>query len=129
MKLIIAGSRHLTLNSWEIDDFLKKANLYGRITQVVSGVSPTGIDKSGEIWASDRGIDVLEFPANQAKYGRSAGPKRNQAMAKYADALLLCWDGHSPGSLNMFKEARLQEIPVHDFRFMFGEYWKYLGTM
>jgi hypothetical protein len=48
------------------------------------------------------------------KHGRSAGPKRNRKMAEYSDALLLIWDGESPGSSSMKKAMIALGKPVFE---------------
>lgn len=46
--------------------------------------------------------------------GKAAGPIRNRAMAEYADALILVWDGSSRGSGNMLGEARRHDLRVFE---------------
>jgi hypothetical protein len=53
------------------------------------------------------------------KYGKSAGPIRNRAMAEYAGALIAIWDGSSRGTLNMIETAKKLELKV--FIYNFGE--------
>lgn len=60
----------------------------------------------GEQWAKSESITVKEFPADWDTYGRPAGQIRNRAMAKYADALILIWDGVSRGSAGMLRYAK-----------------------
>lgn len=112
MKTIIAGTRTLTdfditLAAIEASDF--------DITEVVSGMA-SGPDTHGVRYAQANGIPVKRFPANWREYGRSAGPRRNEAMAKYADALILVWDGESRGSRNMLLHARAAGLKVFVYR-------------
>jgi len=101
MKLIIAGSRHLYVTYDQLADFLtEKLGCWTHVTEIVSG-GARGIDASGEDFAKRYELKLTTFPAEWYKYGKSAGPKRNFQMAKYADALLLIWDGQSRGSANM----------------------------
>ena len=60
--------------------------------EIASGAAK-GADKLGEQYAKERGFKLTKFPANCNKYGKTAGPKRNQQMAQYADALIAIWDG------------------------------------
>ena len=100
MKVIIAGSR-------TIHDYALVVNAMQRcgfnVTEVVCGMA-TGIDRLGEQWAIANGITVKEMPADWNRHGRAAGPIRNRAMAKYADAAVIIWDGKSRGSRNMVNE-------------------------
>ena len=121
MKLIIAGSR--TLNPGPA--FICSLITHFKIPtpkEVVSGRAK-GVDTAGERWAKacqERDQDpyhynVKEFPANWNKYGKSAGYRRNEQMADYADALLLIWDGESRGSMHMKNIMSLdKKKPVYE---------------
>lgn len=101
MKLIIAGSR--TINDFSIvyeafADLIRNKLL--SITEIVSGCA-IGVDTLAIKLGNILDIPVKKFPADWNKYGKSAGYKRNQQMAEYADILLLIWDGQSKGSKHM----------------------------
>lgn len=102
MKLIIAGSRTISLTPDTIADILTHFGV-DEITEVVSGTAG-GMDKAGEAFASSYDLPVKRFPADWDKLGKAAGHIRNAAMAKHGDSLLLIWDGSSRGSANMKKE-------------------------
>lgn len=110
MKLIIAGTRNFT-NYQKLrkacDHFLQDQNNI----EIVSGAC-RGADKLGEQYAKERNIKITRFPANWNKYGKAAGPKRNQQMASYADALIVFWDGKSKGTLNMIEFANKNKLSV-----------------
>ena len=109
MKLIIAGSRHLTGPSIKAK-VIMTLNHYASVrkiipTEIVCGMAD-GIDTIGCNIARENNIPVKEFPANWKKYGRTAGPIRNREMAEYADACFVFYDGKSIGSKNMIKQAK-----------------------
>jgi len=109
MKVIIAGSRHIT------DYGALKAlveNTGWDIEEVVSG-GCRGVDVMGEQWAEERGIPVRTFVADWARFGREAGELRNREMANYADGLILLWDAKSPGASCMLRESAKAGIPIH----------------
>ena len=115
MKLIIAGSRHLTVGESTIRRavaLFRTENHKWTITEIVSGGCPTGADAYGEHWAEMMEVPIKRFPADWAKYGKSAGPRRNQEMADYADGLLLIWDGESRGSRNILHRALMNSLPT-----------------
>lgn len=56
-------------------------------TEILCGMAK-GADVGGRKWAERRGIAVREFPAQWAKYGKAAGPMRNEEMAKVADMVI-----------------------------------------
>jgi len=102
MRVIVAGSRSVsdfTLVSWVIEQSGFP------ISELVSG-GARGVDRLGERYALERGIPVRVFPARWARYGRQAGFFRNSAMALYADALVLVWQGSSRGSALMLRIAQ-----------------------
>ena len=108
MKVIIAGSRHIT----DADALRALIDSTGwDITEVVSG-GCRGVDIMGEEWATERCIPVRTFVADWAQYGREAGELRNREMAHYADGLILLWDAKSPGASCMLRESAKADIPI-----------------
>ena len=111
MKLIIAGSRTFT-------DYKKLCEVCNQILQdqnnieIVSGAYYRGADKLGEKYAIEKGFKLTKFPADWNKFGRAAGPKRNEQMANYADALIAFWDGKSKGTNNMSDLAKSNHLNV-----------------
>lgn len=111
MKVIIAGSRHLLINSRTIDGIVKASGF--EITEVVSGHC-RGIDTDGEYWARRHEIPTKLFPADWKQWGKSAGPIRNNEMAQYAEALILIWDGRSKGSFDVLNRAKQYHLKIHE---------------
>ena len=100
MKTIIAGSRGITDHQ---EMYYLMSQIWPdtiNITEVISGTA-AGVDTWGESWAKGFGIPVKSFPADWDKYGKAAGYIRNDEMAKYADACIIFWDGHSKGTQHM----------------------------
>lgn len=81
--------------------------------RIVCGVA-AGVDRAGETYANKMNLEISYFPANWEKFGKAAGPIRNLEMAKFADALLLIWDGKSRGSANMKKEMQQLKKPIYE---------------
>ena len=115
MRTIICGSRHFGAGPFSEKDYdLMKsvlANLRWKPTEVVCGMAK-GADTLGESWAKANNIPVAYFPANWAKFGRAAGPKRNKEMADYAEACVAFLFEDSRGTANMIKLATKKGIPV-----------------
>ncbi|SDX74851.1 Protein of unknown function [Lutibacter oricola] len=111
MKLIIAGTRTFTDYKklcTECDNILQdQSNI-----EIVSGAYYRGADKLGELYAKQRGYKITRFPAYWNKFGRAAGPKRNQHMANYADTLIAFWDGESRGTKNMIQLAEIRGLKI-----------------
>jgi hypothetical protein len=104
-KLIIAGSRDLNLHyPLCISDFVTHFLDISRPKEIVSG-GAKGIDIAGEEYAATRYINIKRFLPDYKSYPSKVAPiMRNKEMAKYADGLLLIWDGESRGSANMKEE-------------------------
>lgn len=85
--------------------------------EVVSGTAK-GADQMGEFWAEEHGVLVTTFPADWDRFGRSAGYRRNEDMAKYSDVLVAFWDGHSRGTKHMIDLALEHSLEVHVFRYV-----------
>lgn len=113
MKVIIAGSRHIQgVGMLDFIESVVRASGFD-VTEVVCGMAP-GIDTYGREWADFKWKPVRKLPADWKKHGKAAGPIRNREMAKYADALILIWDGKSRGSANMLDQARVHGLQVHE---------------
>lgn len=116
MNVIIAGCR--TFNDYEL---LKRevesfaGPLLSKVT-VVSGHA-SGADKLGERFAEEHGLPVIIKPADWATYGRAAGPKRNEEMARISSALVAFWDGKSRGTKSMIELARKHGLRVKVVKF------------
>jgi len=90
MIIGIIGSRKR--NSEE--DFALVKNKFFEIYKdgdwICSGGCPIGGDEFAHRIHKEYSIPYLEFPANWKKYGKSAGFKRNGAIAKFSDVLIAC---------------------------------------
>lgn len=101
MKVLIAGSRTIhdkqyvfaCINSLNLD-----------ITEIVSGGAP-GVDALGEEYARANNIPIRQFFPDWIKHGKKAGVLRNKEMVKYADFVIVIWDGCSKGALSTIREA------------------------
>lgn len=117
IRVIIAGSRKFNdqdLFDKTVNNIL--ANYNTNELEIVSGAC-AGADAMGEEYAKNHNIRLAEFPAYWSKYGKSAGPIRNEQMAKYAAeadrGILIAFPiGESRGTRNMIKLARQYGLEV-----------------
>ena len=76
-----------------------------------------GADALGEHFANTYEYEVIRFPAEWDRYGKSADYRRNAEMAKYASeaygVLFAFWDGQSKGTKHMFDLAKRYGLEVH----------------
>lgn len=118
MKCIIAGSRSIRGGNY-VDKAMRLCPFTLDITEVLSGKAQ-GVDTLGERWAEKHGIPVKDFPAGwrdaDGVLDRSAGHRRNEQMAVYAEALVAVWDGQSPGTADMIRRARKHRLEIFIFR-------------
>ena len=117
-RLIIAGGRDFTdyvmLRS-TVDKLLRNKIRKEKIV-VICGMAK-GADMLGARYANERGYKIRYFPADWDKYGKRAGPIRNEEMAKNADALVAFWDGESYGTKNMIETAGKYNLEVRVKRY------------
>lgn len=113
MNVVIAGGR----------DFTNIVVAYSCIAElvtdndtIISGHA-SGADTIGELYAKDHNLKCKLYPADWGKYGRSAGPIRNEQMAKIADKVIVFWDGKSRGTKNMINMTKKHgcELIVFDY--------------
>lgn len=116
MKLIIAGGRDIDVSDEEIDAMLLLSGITP--TTIISGAA-SGVDLCGERWAKLNFVPIIQFPPqyhlfpDRPKYAPIA---RNKAMAEAGDALLLIWNGKSPGSNSMRNEMKHLKKPIYEFK-------------
>ncbi len=110
MKVIIAGSREIA--EINVDAAMTASGFKGAIKEVVSG-GMMGVNRAGEDWAALSRITVNVFPADWARFGKSADIKRNEQMVEYADALVLIWNGKSTGIRSLRDTALKAGLKVY----------------
>lgn len=115
MKVIIAGSRNFT-NYKKLSKICDHLLQHQTDIEIVSGTA-RGADRLGEQYAKEKGYAIKQFPADWNKHGKAAGPKRNQQMANYADALIAFWDGKSRGAKNMIELAKAVNLKIRVFKY------------
>ena len=101
MKVVIFGSRDITDYAL-VERAVEESGIYGRVTEIVSGLA-RGVDTLALEYALKHGFPVKKFPADWKKFGRSAGPRRNEQMAEYSDYGVAVWDGRSRGTRHMME--------------------------
>ena len=126
MICIIAGSRSIK-NYSLVKRVIKESNF--QITEVVSG-GASGVDKLGERYSKEiLGKEPKIFEAEwnniyhpdavirtngfSRKYDASAGHRRNEKMADYAEALIVVIKDNSKGSMDMLQIAQKKGLKIH----------------
>lgn len=112
-RVVVAGCRNYD-NYDEAKDFIDRCLSHIRKENEIIIVSGgcSGADMLGERYAKESGFKVERYPANWDKFGKSAGPKRNEEMAKIADFVICFWDNASVGTKSMISLAQRHKKPI-----------------
>ena len=112
-RIVIAGCRDYT-NYKEakeyIDACISQIRKENEIIIISGGAK--GADALGEQYAKENSFKIERYPADWEKYGLSAGPKRNEQMAKICDFVICFWDGRSRGTKSMINYANKYKKPI-----------------
>ena len=110
MRLLVCGDRN-----WKDYDLLLQEVTTLHPDIVIEGEA-RGADLMARTAAYSLGIEVIAFSAQWDKYGRAAGPIRNQQMLTEGrpDMVLAFHDSitSSKGTANMIRIAKLAGVPV-----------------
>jgi hypothetical protein len=108
--VLVCGSRELSGSDW--------MRIYTRLEQLPDGTTvmhgdARGVDRKVEEFCRTLSIPCRAFPADWERYGKRAGHVRNAEMLDKGPELVLAfWDGHSKGTENVIREARIRGIPL-----------------
>ena len=72
-----------------------------------------GVDMLAERYAAEHSLRVETHPAEWARYGRAAGPIRNEQMVMRADCVIAFWDGKSQGTKTLISFAQKHSKNLH----------------
>lgn len=78
---------------------------------VVFHGNAAGADRAAHWWAYSRKVKVFPVPAEWSKYGKRAGPIRNQHMLGQSPDLVVAFPG-GRGTADMVKRARAAGVEV-----------------
>lgn len=112
MKVLVCGGRDYN----DFDKVCTTLDSINGVTTIISGAATgaaTGADTLSEKWAALRNIRIIRYPAQWKKFGRSAGPIRNQTMIDENPdiKLLVAFPGGS-GTRDMALRAVAAAIPI-----------------
>ena len=115
MRIIIAGGR-------DFKDYTRLKLVVEHNVQNLNSVEiicgeAKGADTLGKQLAISKGWTVHSFPADWERYGKAAGYRRNEEMAKHAEALIAFWDGKSKGTKHMIDLAQKLKLKVKVYNY------------
>lgn len=113
IRIIVAGCRNYN-NYIEAKNYIDYciSNIKRDNTLVFLSGCCEGADKLGEKYATENRYAIEYYPAQWSKYGKSAGPKRNEQMAKICDYVICFWDNKSSGTKSMIYYAKKYNKPL-----------------
>lgn len=101
VKIIVFGTRHYNNRKQFHETILDYLENFDEPVLFISGAAPSGADDLIIRWCLKFNYPCLKMPADWDKFGKAAGFRRNEDMAKIATHALGFWDGQSPGSKHM----------------------------
>jgi hypothetical protein len=118
IKLAIVGSRNYT-NYTQFSTFLQSALSTWSITphnlvEIVSG-GAQGADLMAEKWAREHKIPIKIFKPDWNKWGKSAGPLRNQQIIEYATHVVAFPSKDGRGTQDSISRAKRLNHPLCEF--------------
>lgn len=127
MKLAIVGSRILEesdKNLAQMTEIIKRNLDLKNITEIVSG-GARGTDTLAEKFAEQEKIPFKLFPADWKRFGRGAGPRRNQEIVDHCDKLIAFFinEAKSTGTKDSVRRAKRQE------KLLFTYEWEEIDAM
>ncbi len=85
-------------------------NVWG-ISAIISGMA-RGADTLAVRWAAEKDVELVSFPADWKKHGKSAGPIRNQQMLDEGKPDMVIAFPGGRGTDDMCKRARKADLIV-----------------
>lgn len=117
-RILVTGSREWTDRDtvWKVlGGIATGANVPLQELTIVHGANPHGADRIAAQWAQAHGVQQEQHPADWKRYGRAAGPIRNQEMINSGIDICLAFPlPQSTGTRDMIKRAVDAGITVID---------------
>jgi hypothetical protein len=107
-RILVCGGRDYH-DFDRVDNVLSK--LLGEGDTLIQG-GARGADALAKQWAFEWHVSVEEYPADWKKYGRGAGPIRNQQMLDEGKPDLVVAFKGGTGTADMVRRAKKAGIPV-----------------
>ena len=107
-RVLVCGGRDYSKQE-ELRRILNNFHNEKTITHLISGAA-SGADTLAFWWAVRNSIEVLSYPADWQKLGKSAGPIRNHQMLKEGKPCLVIAFPGGPGTEHMCRITLLARI-------------------
>jgi hypothetical protein len=110
-RVIVCGGRDYS-DALRVDQVLSKVWRKHPDAELVEG-GARGADRLARQWADENGFNVLTVEAEWDRLGKSAGYKRNEAMAELDGVIGVVAFPGGVGTAHMIKIAESRKIPVY----------------
>jgi predicted polyphosphate/ATP-dependent NAD kinase len=114
VRIVVTGGRDYA----DREHVFRVLDEYPSDTTIIQG-GAKGADYLAAIAALNQGKPLFTFVADWAKWGRSAGPRRNEEMLDAGADLVIAFYG-GKGTANCVTQARRRGIPIRDERGVFS---------
>jgi predicted Rossmann-fold nucleotide-binding protein len=111
MRVLVCGGRDYK-DPQRVAQVLAKHNSKTPFTAVLTG-GASGADELAERWAHAHQIPVETFAADWEKYGKAAGPLRNQRMLVEGKPNIVIAFPGGRGTGDMVNRAMMARVPVY----------------
>ena len=114
MRVLVCGGRNYgdIQKLYEVLDAIRNRAPHDAMVVIQGGA--TGADYLARQWAMDRCVPYENYPADWKKYGRSAGPLRNDRMIAVGRPDLVVAFPGGRGTADMVRRAHAAEITVYN---------------
>lgn len=110
MRVIVTGTRQLDAGADEV--VAEAIRRSGFLLRELVSADSEGAGAAAERWAEVRRVPVVLFGLKRQLYGRQAAYRQAQEMVRYAQALVLVWQGWESNWRQLLGEARFAGLPV-----------------
>jgi hypothetical protein len=111
-RVIVCGGRDYADVAW-LDAILSTVWRKHPDAELVEG-GARGADRLAAEWATARGVPHLRVPADWDRYGKAAGPRRNEAMAALDGVVGVVAFPGGNGTKHMVRTAKARGLPVYE---------------
>lgn len=107
LRIVIAGSRSYC-NFEEAETFIRESlkTISAHPPFIVLCGGAKGADQLGEKFALCNAFPIEHHFPQWQRFGKAAGPIRNQKMAELCDVVICFWDGKSKGTASLIRYAK-----------------------
>ena len=126
MRALVSGGRSFSDRGMVFHalDQVHKDDERGPITTIIEG-GCTGTDTHASDWALSRNVAVETFPANWEKYGKAAGPIRNEEMFALGKPDIAVFFPGGAGTASAKRIARENRVDSLEYHYGGVNIWRY----